>query len=298
MNIFYTMSNGLEGLNKLASGYLNDADTLTGLFYGMLKEAARTNRNGRHASAVRGRQVLDTKKLSNMKNALERYEKDVPRYLDDINALKATTADLTRTIDANNATMFNLRGDIDRLVKDKDAMRSGYEATIGEMRETAAEEAKRAKRKLQIAQILNNRRVRSLEAQHAANATALATKLDDAGRALTKSNRLGKFKLAGGLLGGIGLGAGGLALASGLRSKPTVSTILDVNPYDKGLQRTLGYTGGGAALGGLIGALSSDENRVRNGLIGALLGGASGYAFDKYGHKPVADMIKARRNAN
>lgn len=80
----------------------------------------------------------------------------------------------------------------------------------------------------------------------------------------------------------------------------------DIKPYkkfdfdlsklsDPKLQRTLGYTGGGAALGGLVGALSSDENRTRNALIGALLGGAGGYAFDKYGHKPVADLIKAKR---
>lgn len=47
MNLYYLMSNEYDGLNKFASEYINDAANLTGLFYGMLKEAARTNRNGK-----------------------------------------------------------------------------------------------------------------------------------------------------------------------------------------------------------------------------------------------------------
>ena len=47
MNIFYFMSTNGEGLSKYASDFTNDAETLTGLFYGMLKEAARTNSGGK-----------------------------------------------------------------------------------------------------------------------------------------------------------------------------------------------------------------------------------------------------------
>lgn len=50
MNIFYYLNRGHEGLNKYASAYENDAEYLTGLFYGMLKEAARTNRKGGHGA--------------------------------------------------------------------------------------------------------------------------------------------------------------------------------------------------------------------------------------------------------
>lgn len=55
--------------------------------------------------------------------------------------------------------------------------------------------------------------------------------------------------------------------------------------------------GGGAALGGLAGALASnDENRIRDGLLGALTGGAvggiGGYSLERYQReKAVADLM-------
>lgn len=65
---------------------------------------------------------------------------------------------------------------------------------------------------------------------------------------------------------------------------------------DPKLQRTLGYAGGGAALGALVGGLSSKENRLRNALIGGALGGLGGYAFDRYGHDAVAGRIAKLRS--
>lgn len=84
----------------------------------------------------------------------------------------------------------------------------------------------------------------------------------------------------------------GILKSAADKSKP--NSFSNLNLQDPEVRRKLGYTGGGAALGGLLGALSSNENRTRNAIIGALLGGAGGYAFDRYGHKPTAEFINRR----
>lgn len=99
---------------------------------------------------------------------------------------------------------------------------------------------------------------------------------------LGRINKLKRLGVAGaGLAGLAGLGYGAYKLSNGANTpvpaEPIQRSIGGLSPE---MMKTLGYTGGGALAGALTGGLMSRENKLRNALLGATIGGLGGYAAD------------------
>lgn len=82
--------------------------------------------------------------------------------------------------------------------------------------------------------------------------------------------------IAAGLTAAGGLGYGAYKMRKKDKALPT-SLSGSINPD---LANTLGLAGGGAIAGALAGGLLSKENKLRNALLGATIGGIGGYAVD------------------
>ena len=94
-------------------------------------------------------------------------------------------------------------------------------------------------------------------------------------------------------VGGLGLGIGAASLAGrkGIKDVPSMAADAAMDQYnsiDPAMLRTAGYTGAGALGGALVGGLASKENKLRNALLGAAIGGLGGYAAD-YGRRRYID---------
>lgn len=96
---------------------------------------------------------------------------------------------------------------------------------------------------------------------------------------IVRYDRFKKLKKRG-LLAAAALAVGGLGYGAYKAGKKGDNTLADSLTTDPEMLKTLGYTGGGALAGGLAGGLLSKENKLRNALIGAALGGLGGYAAD------------------